>query len=377
MRIALLTRRFDPAGGGTERDLIITAGCLRAGGHTVTIYAEDVRGPTAGWDIRRVGGFAPGRALSLLRFAYAAAPAARRDGMDLLLSFARVIGADVLRSGGSAHLTYLRAARKWRGAAAVALMRARPYHRVQLHLERRGFTATDLKKVIAVSNLVKDEIATDFAVPPANIVTIYNGVDLGRFRPPTSGADRSTVRAQFNLPADAPAVIFVGNGFARKGLGFLLEAWPLLKQPAYLLVVGNDRGLPRYRRRAAERSVDRRIIFAGPQPGVERLFHCADALALPSLFEPFGNVAVEAMACGLPVMTSRCCGASEVLPPSMRQFCVDDPTNPVEIAQRVEALIEAAPRLRDEARATAERFTWDRYGDELNALIDTMRPRSA
>jgi len=373
MRIALITRRFDPVGGGTERDLVVTAEWLRASGHDVTIFAEDVRGGKSEWKIRRVVGFAPGRALSLLRFAYAAAPAARRDGAELLLSFARVIGADVLRSGGSAHISYLRSARKWRSAATVALMGIRPYHRVQMLVERRGFASSALKKVIAVSNLVKDEIVREFAVDPLKIVTLYNGVDLKRFRPAISDDDRNSVRAQFNIPRDVPLVIFVGNGFARKGLPFLLEAWPLLKLRAHLLVVGNDRDIRGYRGRAAELRIDRQVVFAGAQPDAVPLMHAADAFALPSLFEPFGNVIVEAMASGLPVMSSVFCGASEVLPASMHPFCVEDPTNAGEIALRLETLLDAAPALREEARAAAEQFTWERYGAELNALVETLR----
>ncbi len=373
MRIALITRRFDPAGGGTERDLIVTAEWLRAGGHDVTIFAEDVRGGSSEWKIRRVGGFAPGRALSLLRFAYSAVPAARRDGAELVLSFARVVGADVLRSGGSAHVSYLRAARKWRSATTVALMRVRPYHRVQMLVERRGFASRALRKVIAVSNLVKDDIVREFGVDPRKIVTLYNGVDFDTFRPAASDEDRKAVRSQFKIPGDVPLVIFVGNGFARKGLPFLLDAWPLLNRRAHLLVVGNDRDLAGYRQRVSELHIDQQVVFAGAQPNAASLMHAADALALPSLFEPFGNVIVEAMASGLPVMSSVFCGASEVLPASMRPFCLDDPTNAGEIAMRLEMLLDAARALRDEARVAAERFTWHRYGTDLNALIETMR----
>ena len=124
MRIALLTRRFDSAGGGTERDLIVTANCLRAAGHQVTIFADEIRGATGTWDVRRVSGrLRFGRALSLIRFAWTAAPAARRAGADLVLSFARCVGADVMRSGGGAHASYLRAARKWRGPLGATAMR--------------------------------------------------------------------------------------------------------------------------------------------------------------------------------------------------------------------------------------------------------------
>ncbi|HEV2171752.1 MAG TPA: hypothetical protein VGR40_12430, partial [Candidatus Binatus sp.] len=111
MRIALLTRRFDSVGGGTERDLIVTAKCLRAAGHEISIFADEIRGATGDWNVRRVGaGPRLGRTLSLMRFALTAAPAARRSGAELVLSFARCVGADVMRSGGGAHASYVRAA---------------------------------------------------------------------------------------------------------------------------------------------------------------------------------------------------------------------------------------------------------------------------
>ncbi len=369
MRIALLTRRFDSAGGGTERDLIITARCLRDAGHELTIYAEEIRGEPEAWAVRRVGGASAGRTLSMLRFAFVAAPAARRDGTDLVLSFARAAGADILRSGGGAHSSYLRAARKWRGTLGAVTMRLRPYHRVQLIVERRAFGSHELKNVIAVSNLVRDDLMREFKLAPSILTTIYNGVDLARFTPASTSEDRARVRAQFKIPHEARVVLFVGNGFGRKGLGVLIEAWPHLKTKAHLLVVGADRERQRYQSQAAALGVGERVVFAGPVPHTGPIFRAVDAFALPSLFEPFGNVVLEAMASGLPVMTSDFSGVSEILPPSMREFCLPDPMNVHEMAARLDALIEAAPKLHAEARVTAQQFTWDRYGKEVDALI--------
>ena len=369
MRIALLTRRWDRAGGGTERDLIITARCLRDAGHAITIYAEEIRGEPEGWRVRRVGNPRLGRSLSMLRFAFVAAPVARRERTDLVLSFARAVGADILRSGGGAHSSYLRAARKWRGALGGALMRVQPYHIAQLVAERRAFNSHQLKKIIAVSNLVRDDLIREFGLAPSMLTTIYNGVDLARFTPASTADERARVRAQLSLPFEARVALFVGNGFARKGLGFLIEAWPMLKSKAHLLVVGGDRELGRYRRRAALLGVGERILFAGPQGSVERIFRGADGLALPSLFEPFGNVVLEAMASGLPAMTSAFCGVSEILPPAMREFCVPDPANIRDLADRLDALMESRSTLRAEARAAAEQFTWEHYATELDTLI--------
>jgi UDP-glucose:(heptosyl)LPS alpha-1,3-glucosyltransferase len=373
MRIALLTRRFDSVGGGTERDLVVTANCLRAAGNQITIFADEIRGATGDWDVRRVGaGPRLGRALSLLRFAWSAAPAARRAGSDLVLSFARCVGADVFRSGGGAHASYLRAARKWRGPLGATAMRLSPYHQVQMLVERQAFSSPGLKRVIAVSNFVRDDLIREFGLAPEKTITIYNGVDLDRFQPANDPVERAAIRQKFIVPASARVVAFVGNGFARKGLGFLIEAWPLVAGGAFLLVVGADRQSEKFARRARALNVGGRIVFTGPQPDVATLFHAADAFAMPSLFEPFGNVVMEAMASGLPAMTSASSGVAEVIPPSMRGFRVENPDDVGEVALRLGALFDAPKTLAAEARATAEKFTWTRYAKELNAMIESI-----
>jgi UDP-glucose:(heptosyl)LPS alpha-1,3-glucosyltransferase len=373
MRIALLTRRFDSVGGGTERDLIVTANHLRAAGHEITIFADEIRGSTGIWNVRRVGrGPRPGRTLSLLRFAWAAAPAARRAGADVVLSFARCVGADVIRSGGGAHASYLRAARKWRGPLGASSMQISPYHQAQMLIERQAFRSSRLKHVIAVSNFVRDDLIREFSLAPEKTATIYNGVDLDRFRPAGESSDRPSIRQKLVIPASARVIAFVGNGFARKGLGFLIEAWPLVPGGAFLLVVGADRQADKFARRAHALNVGGRVVFTGPVPDVERMFHAADAFAMPSLFEPFGNVVMEAMASGLPAMTSAFSGVAELLPPSMRGFRVDHPDDVGEIALRLGALFEAPASLAVEARATAEKFTWARYAKELNVLLESL-----
>src|SRR5256885_7494576 len=99
MRIGLITRRFVVAGGGTERDMLTTARILAAAGHQISIVADEVRTCSAEFKVHRVGGVHPGGAVGLWLFATRAAAMARRDGAELILSFARILGADILRSG--------------------------------------------------------------------------------------------------------------------------------------------------------------------------------------------------------------------------------------------------------------------------------------
>lgn len=371
MRVALLTRRFDPWGGGTERDLVITAGLLRAAGHAVSIYAERSRAASKEFAVRQIGlRFAP-RSIRLLAFARRAPAVARRGGADLVVSFARTIGADVLRSGGGAHASYLDAARQWRGGTA-SMMRLAPYHRAQMLIERRGFTAPSLKLALAVSRLVAADLTARFGLPSGKVVTLYNGVDLARFRPCADVSSRDNQRRELGLPVGLPLAFFIGNGFARKGLPELIDAWPSVAPDARLVVIGNDRRARAIHSHAARTGIAARAMFLGPRPDVPALLQVADVLVLPSHFEPFGNVVLEAMASGVPALTTVHAGAAEVLPPELSRFTVANPTDKAELAARLNALLAQSAALRDLARATAERFTWQRYGEELVSALGAL-----
>jgi UDP-glucose:(heptosyl)LPS alpha-1,3-glucosyltransferase len=372
MRIALLTRRFDPAGGGTERDLTITARLLSRAGHRVTIYAEESRGSSEEWALRRISAPAVGRALGFLWFSRTAGAAARREGADVVLSFARVIDADILRSGGGAHSSYVNAAPQWQTGIARAATRFSLYHRAQIAVERTGFRSPRLKRAIAVSGLVRRDLLKTFMLAPERVVTLYNGVELDRFAPAHSAAERAAIKRELGVPDSRSAVLFVGNGFARKGLRFLIEAWPTISNDARLIVVGADRSAASYERLVHRLGLNDRVIFLGRRNDVDRLMRGADVLALPSLFEPFGNVAVEAMASGVPVLTSAQSGVAEQMPDPMREYIVNDPSDLEELTSRMNRLIEAAPELKDAVRIAAEQFTWERHGRGLLQIINTV-----
>ncbi|HXZ89236.1 MAG TPA: glycosyltransferase family 4 protein, partial [Candidatus Binataceae bacterium] len=159
---------------------------------------------------------------------------------------------------------------------------------------------------------------------------------------------------------------------ARKGLRFLIEAWPALDVNAHLVVAGADRAIGSYQRLARRLDVAGRVHFLGPQGRIDQIFVATDGLALPSLFEPFGNVIMEAMASGLPVLCSTACGAAETLPQDFREFVVSDPADIGELTRRMKALLSVRGDLAGVARATAEQFTWERYGREVLVLLERL-----
>jgi UDP-glucose:(heptosyl)LPS alpha-1,3-glucosyltransferase len=373
MRIALITRRFDLAGGGTERDLAITAEILSHAGHEITIYAAEMRGPLPRWSVKMLVGPILGRSMQFLWFARNAAPRARLDGAELVLSFARVIGADLLRSGGGAHSSFIRAARQWQSRAAATAMRLNPYHRIQIAVERAAFRHRKFKLAIAVSKLVGDDLMLSFGLDPSRVVTLYNGVDCEKFRPPHDSSERAEIRRNFQMPGDRRVVLFVGSGFARKGLGFLLEAWRRLHGSPILLVAGSDRNVSAYQRMTARFDIADRVRFLGASEDIELLMRAADGLALPSLFEPFGNVVAEAMASGLPVLASSRCGAAEIIAAELRPMIVADPADVGEVAAKAQLLIDAPAQLGSISRAAAESLTWKRHGEQLLSIVESVR----
>jgi UDP-glucose:(heptosyl)LPS alpha-1,3-glucosyltransferase len=373
MRIALIARRFDPAGGGTERDLIVTAQCLAEAGHHLTIYTADARGVSPDWPVVAIGSRWPSPTMRLMRLAWEAPLRARKDGAELVLSFARSVGADVLRSGGGAHSAYLREARRWRGDWVSSAMRLRPYHRAQMAIERAAFRSSSLRRVIAVSELVREQLIEEFGLDSARVATLYNGVDLDRFRVP-SQPERAHARRMLEIEIGARTAAFVGNGFARKGLGALLEAWPALPARPLLLVAGHDRSMRRYERDADRLGIGARVRFLGAMRSIEQVLHAADAFALPSFFEPFGNVAMEAMACGLGVLTSAQSGVAELLPGELRRFVVSDPANVADLAGRLAELLRTGRDFEQIARAAAEAHPWSEYSSGLlNILGEVTR----
>jgi UDP-glucose:(heptosyl)LPS alpha-1,3-glucosyltransferase len=246
-----------------------------------------------------------------------------------------------------------------------------PYHLAQVATESRAFRSERMKLALAVSNRVRDELMRHFDLTPERVATLYNGIDLDRFRPAADPQWRLRVRQKLSVPRSSALVLFIGNGFARKGLGYLLEAWPQINGSPYLLIIGKDRNIDRYKRRARKLGIAERILFLGPRQDVELFLRVADVMALPSMFEPFGNAVMEAMASGCPPLTSIQTGAAELLPRELRRYTVEDPTNPGEISARLEALINSPPEFSELARATSELFTWDRYGTNLLSLLES------
>jgi len=359
VKIALAHKRLDLK-GGTERDLFQTAEGLRKLGHEVHLFCSEfgIDAPS-GVVSHRVPTLALGRSAQLWSSALATQKRIKDGRYDAVVSFGRFFAADVRRMGNEG------------GALRRLWQTMSVYHRSVLAIEKRQFESARMKKVIAVSAGVKRDILANYAVAADKITVLYNGVDPRRFHPAQGCEYRRRVRERWKIPLEAPVVLLVGSGFRRKGLDRLISLWASKKLAScYLLVVGTDARIGSYRA-WADAVAPGRIVFAGRQDEIENYYAAADLVALMSIQEAFGNVVLEALAAGLPVLVSRDVGAAEVLKGTLLDGIVDRPDQPSELQGRLLRMLDKAhdTAVAKEARQIGETYSWDEHFRKLEMIL--------
>jgi UDP-glucose:(heptosyl)LPS alpha-1,3-glucosyltransferase len=297
---------------------------------------------------------------------------ARIGPFDVVHGFGKTSRQDVYRDGSGCLADYQ--AYAFDGPAwLTALSRSSPAAIAAARIERERYRPGGCRFVLAISNLVREQVLRRHPMAPERVRVLHPAVDTARFRPLLTQAARAAARVQLGLPAASPLLAFVGSDFRRKGLPALLAALGLLPG-VHTLVLGADRParMRRARELAAQLGAAERAHFAGVRPDPERLLAAADCLVFPSRFDAFGNAVLEAMACGLPVVVSRRAGSAEVVRPGLSGAVVDAPQDPAALAAAVRPFLE--PALREKAgrlaREEAEKHDWK---PQLEAVLAVYR----
>jgi UDP-glucose:(heptosyl)LPS alpha-1,3-glucosyltransferase len=202
-----------------------------------------------------------------------------------------------------------------------------------------------------------------------NVRTIPNGVDAMVFRP-DPGARRE-VRTELGVAEETPLALFVGGDWGRKGLAHAVDALALAPDWQLAIAGAGDRGRMATRARAA--GADSRLHFLGQVSNTPRVFAAADAFVLPTTYEAFPLVALEAAACGLPLLLTRVNGAEDLVEDGRNGWFID--RNGQDIGGRLNQL-RADPQLArdmaERARAAATRFSWERMADGYVSLYTEL-----
>jgi UDP-glucose:(heptosyl)LPS alpha-1,3-glucosyltransferase len=341
-RIALLRRRFSPT-GGAERYLLRLASGLLAQGHQLTLYCEDwSQSENPFQSVRKIDSNDP------VSYAKKVMAQPLRDRHDIVFSLERVPGCDLYRAGDGLHadwLAYRRAYAPVMGRLRTAL---RPKNKELCALEAKLFSPGEIRRVICNSHFIADQIVNRFEFPLEKIDVIYNGVPYHQF----SSGSRQLGRKALQLEPDDYVILLVGAGRERKGHAIARDAVRKLNQKKAKLV----------------------IIDSPPPVAMPHVYAAADVFLLPTLYDPFANVTLEALAAGLPVITSAQNGASEILQNEVNGFILPRADDLNLIVCWLDYLMEPAHRLpfRELGQTLAQHHSLARNVASTLAVFDKL-----
>ncbi|GAA5162550.1 glycosyltransferase family 4 protein [Viridibacterium curvum] len=318
IRLAIVRSRYNPF-GGAERFVERTLSALESHAINVTLIARRWDGDTsaknaAGWRLLKCDPFHIGRVWRDRSFARGVQKLMASERFDLVQSHERIPGCDIFRAGDGVHATWLSLRARTLSSFGRWLQSRSPWHNYTLAAEDAMFRDRRLRAVICNSGMVRDDLARRYPKLAARLHVLHNGVDLERFHLGLRARHRQTLREQMGVSDATRVILYVGSGYERKGVGVLLKA---LARPeladAQLWVVGKDKAQQKFEALAHKLGVRERVRFEGPQQDVVRYLGAADVFALPTLYDPMPNAAMEALASGLPTLTSMSCGTAELV----------------------------------------------------------------
>ena len=319
IRFATAIRNFSKRKGGAERYLVDLCAWMVDNGFEVHVYAEhwDEENPRIHYHCVKTIPFP--KSLRLISFATRATKGMKHGNYDITLGVGNTLRADILQPHGGVHWAWF-----WRSLRAYDspflwtikyLGRVlSPKQWISGWIEDAPYRSKNLYKIIAISDMVKQDIIRWYGVSEDLITVIYNGVDIERFHP-RNRIYREEIRKRHGI-GDEFVILFVSNNFRMKGLGYLIKALAEIKKedhpPFKLLVLGRDRQDP-YLRLAKKIGISEEVIFAGSTNEPEKYYGAADLLVHPTFYDACSLTVLEALASGLPVITTSSNGASGIL----------------------------------------------------------------
>lgn len=287
---------------------------------------------------------------------------------DLAFTLDRITSATHIRAGNGVHASFLQ--KRKESPLRQLSFKLNPLHRTILHLETLGFESPSLRKLIVNSHMVKEEILSHYQVDPSKIAVHHNGVEHEEMAPAFAKwpQTREELQKELRLDPGMFTFLFVGHHYKRKGLDELLSGLALVPR-ARLLVVGKEKNMQRYDSLVKKFKMEARVHFLGERSDVRKLYALADAAVIPSLYDPFANVTVEALAMGLFVVSSAFNGGKEVLD-AENGTVIENLFDPESVAASLQVALRFSKTTLSAQKIRAKTAPLDFRG-QLTRLIET------
>ena len=216
------------------------------------------------------------------------------------ISLDRITCPDIYRAGDGVHKAFLKIEKK---------SKLNPLHPIYLYIEKRCFEKAE--KIIAISNMVKNDIVNNYDIDDEKISIVYNGIDNKKI---DNKKSFNKLAKEFSLKECQKILLYVGSGFKRKGVrDFLIIVSKLKNKDIKAFVIGKEKDIKYYKQLSQDMGIDNKVVFTGARDDVDDFYTISDIFIFPTRYEPFGNVILESMHFGNAVFTTKQCGGGELL----------------------------------------------------------------
>ncbi len=296
----------------------------------------------------------------------------KKNRPKTIFSFDRVSIFTHTRLGNGLHISYLKRKKLFETSFKSLLNRINPFHRAILKIEKKGFKQKKLKKVIVNSKMVQEELLKEYNFDPHKIKVIPNGVEYKEMEKDFLNWEKQKLSfaKKLNLDPKNFHFLFIGNDYKRKGLKLLLKALSHIRDKNFhLSVIGKDKKINKYISFAKKHKIDKKVSFFGPRKDTLKFFMLSDCFILPTLYDPFANVVIEALAMGVFVITSKYNGAKQII--TNENGFVLDPLNTDEFVNSLLKRMQTKKSFENskKIRQTVKRLN---FSNQLETLLNEI-----
>lgn len=351
-RVAFIKATYTPYGGAEKFssqliDAFLKAGCSV---NLLTLPGQHWENRHSNLTVTPLGHQDWGRIGRLISFQRAVGRHLQSHSYDAVFGIDYTDGQTHMRAGGGTHSTFLKHIGETGSVSARLLRSFSIFHRLKLNYEKKAVENPLLKRLYCNSEMVKQEIVASYRISPQKVKVMHNGVEWKSFEYlfHHRGEIKKQLLEKHGLPARAHFILFTGSGFERKGLEYAIGGMQYLSSEFHLLVIGKGKIGP-YQRMAHQLGVFEHVHFLGPQKGASRYLTLADGFILPTRYDPFSNASLEALAMGVPVLTTDRNGCAEVIQPGKTGIILPFPIQSDQLSKRIEKFIQLISNSSDPA----------------------------
>ena len=380
MKIALIIYKYLPVKGGGEGYLAELANRLAERGHEVHIFASEWENNNSRLHYHSIPVIRYPKFLKDILFATNSWRMMSGHGFDIVQVVGRALGMNVFNPHCGVEKAWLK----------QDLLSVRcPYYRLLkyilsffsirqnfiLWLDRRQYTGKGVSRIIAISDMIKNDIIKYHNIDPQKINVVYNGVDLQRFTPDNRNKYRKVIRERLSLGEEF-VILYISNNFRLKGLLTLIKALGELKKSRNdfkAIIIGRGRDSS-YRKIAKKLNCLENLIFLGHVNEIEKYYAASDLYVHPTFYDSCSLVITESLASGLPVITTRYDGASGVIENGIEGFVMGNPMDYEALAEKISLFFDDEFREKASiaAREKAEKYPAEKNCEEIIEIYNEV-----